>query len=177
MMNLKKNLKINWQIYEEWFMINDLFKLSMTLQVLKEQRHILIKDCTEHKYELLHGLRNDVNSELYKLYSEKYTILWLDYHWNRIISIINQYIEYESDKQEIIEYFTNEFKVFLEPEGYKNTYSTELFFILLKNKLSILKDLIAIADKHEKTLQELLNAIEKHRLQYDKLIKEKMEVK
>lgn len=158
-------------------MTNDCFKLTLTLQAMKEQRQNLVQDCKEHNYELLHGLRKDINSEVYKLYSEKYTILWLDAHWNRVCSIISQNVTYDRDKREIIEFFVSGFKAFLEPEDYKGTYSPGLFFELLKNKTSVLKDLISLSDKYEKTIQDLLNAKEKHKIQYEKLLKEKMKEK
>lgn len=152
-------------------MVDEFYKLSLALQTMREQRSTLIKDCCEkHDYELLHGLRTYATPAVYQLYSDKYSIIWLDSHWNAVCSNIAKNAAYSSDKREIVDYFAKEFSVLLEPFGYKETQHTAAFFELLQTELQTINDMIALSDKHELNLQKLLNTKEKHSIQFNEMI-------
>ena len=150
-------------------MVNEQYKLSLSLQTLKEQRKRLIQDC-ENNYNLLHGLRSDINSEVYKLYAEKYSIMWIDAHWNQINKSLESKVTYDRDKNAVMKYFAKYFKDFMKPYGYFETLHTEIFLELLRVNLKIIKDLIAIDDKSHENLNMLLNAQDKHKKEYEDMI-------
>ena len=154
-------------------MVDEFYKLSLALQTMREQRSALIEDCCEkHPYELMHGLRTYETPAVYQLYSDKYSIMWLDSHWNAVCNNIEKNATYDSDKREIVDYFAKEFKVLIKPFGYKETQHTAAFFELLRIELQTINDMIAISDKHELNLQELLNTREKHSKQFEEMIAE-----
>lgn len=152
-------------------MVDELYKLSLALQTMKEQRNVLIKDCCEnHCYELLHGLRTYETPAVYQLYLDKYSIIWLDSHWNTVCSNIALNATYADDKREIVDYFAKEFSVLLKPYGYNESQHTAIFFEFLQIQLQTINDMIAISDKHELNLQKLLNTKEKHSIQFNEMI-------
>ena len=154
-------------------MINDVTKLDYMLDTLKTQRDVMYNDSVNGKYELMHGLR-EKNHAVYNLYCEKYRLIWIDSHWNTIYEFIQKKLHYEPDKREVIDYFAENFRQFIEPKGFNNKELTKFFFDRLENEISIIKDMIELNDKHNENLNKLRNLSDIHKSEFEKIINQKL---
>ncbi len=152
-------------------MVDEIYKLNLTLQVMKEQRKKMISDFTDnYDVTMLEGLHRFNHSAEYNVYAELYHVLWIDSHWNHLQRKIEQNIVVESDKRQIEQYFSKCFLKLVENFSMTNDKYTMSFYEILKVKESSLRDMINIAQKSEQRCKELAYAQTKHKKQYQAML-------
>ncbi|MDE6832886.1 MAG: hypothetical protein K2J39_01355 [Ruminococcus sp.] len=154
-------------------MIDEMYKLSVTLQVMKEQREKMVSDFTDnYDITMMEGLqRFDHNAE-YDIYAELYHVLWIDKHWNHLQKIFENNMELEDDRKYIEKYFAKCFLKLVENFSMYNDSYTPAFYEILRVKEATLKDMINIAHKSEQRCKELSYAQTKHKKEYQAKLQE-----
>ena len=141
-------------------MVDERYQLTLSLQVLKEERQKMLSDFSDRidpdmGTGLLHY--NSVKNSEYELYAELYHVIWIDEHWNRIEKYIDQNIPLESDRRKVLTVFSKYFLRFIDGFDVKNQMYSKAFY-----------EIPAKADIHRK---ELNFAMEKHKKQYQEMLK------
>lgn len=152
-------------------MVNELYKLNLTLQVMKEQRKKMISDFTDnYNVTMLEGLQRFDHPTEYSIYAELYHVIWIDRHWNQLQKTIEKNIILEEDKRYIERYFAKCFLNLVESFSMYNEVYTPLFYEILRVKQTTLRDMINIARKSEQNCKELAYAQTKHKKDYQKML-------
>lgn len=152
-------------------MIDESYKLTLTLQVMKEQREKMISDFTDnYDITMLEGLQRFDHSAEYNVYAELYHVIWIDRHWNQLQKIIENNIELEDDRRYVEQYFAKCFLNLIENFSMNNEDYTPAFYEILRVKESSLRDMINIAQKGEQRCKELAYAQIKHRKEYQAML-------
>ncbi len=114
---------------------------------------------------------NSVKNSEYELYAELYHVIWIDEHWNRIEKYIDQNIPLESDRRKVLTVFSKYFLRFIDGFDVKNQMYSKAFYEILQVKKQALRDMIEISAKADIHRKELNFAMEKHKKQYQEMLK------
>lgn len=155
-------------------MVDERYQLTLSLQVLKEERQKMLSDFSDRIDSdmgtgLLHY--NSVKNSEYELYAELYHVIWIDEHWNRIEKYIDQNIPLESDRRKVLTVFSKYFLRFIDGFDVKNQMYSKAFYEILQVKKQALRDMIEISAKADIHRKELNFAMEKHKKQYQEMLK------
>ena len=155
-------------------MVDERYQLTLSLQVLKEERQKMLSDFSDRidpdmGTGLLHY--NSVKNSEYELYAELYHVIWIDEHWNRIEKYIDQNIPLESDRRKVLTVFSKYFLRFIDGFDVKNQMYSKAFYEILQVKKLALRDMIEISAKADIHRKELNFAMEKHKKQYQEMLK------
>lgn len=161
-------------------MVDERYQLTLSLQVLKEERQKMLSDFSDRidpdiGTGLLHY--NAAKNSEYELYAELYHVIWIDEHWNRIEKYIDQKIPLEADRRKVLTVFSKYFLKFLDGFDAKNQRYSKAFHEILQVKKQALRDMIGISAKTDIHRKELNFAMEKHKKQYQELLKKYTERK
>ena len=152
-------------------MVDDTYKLALTMNIMKKQRERMVSDFSEKlDYEMMRGLLRFDHSAEFSIHAELYHVLWLDRHWNQLLETIDKEVQLEEDKLGLMQYFSKCFLELVESFNMKNEKYTPAFFEILRVKIVSLRDMIEIAQKSEHRCGELAFAQEKHKVEYQKML-------
>ena len=155
-------------------MVDERYQLTLSLQVLKEERQKMLSDFSDRiDPDMVTGLLhyNSVKNSEYELYAELYHVIWIDEHWNRIEKYIDQNIPLESDRRKVLTVFSKYFLRFIDGFDVKNQMYSKAFYEILQVKKQALRDMIEISAKADIHRKELNFAMEKHKKQYQEMLK------
>ncbi len=151
-------------------MVNDVYKLSLTMTVMKEQRQKMIADFTNQPdYLMLQGLYRFQHPAEYQIYTELYHVLWVDRHWNRLLDFIDSSIELQEDRLMLERYFAGCFLKLVENIQMQQNI-TPMYIEVLRIKAHTLKEMIAIVQKAEQYCAELEHAQDYHKRKYQAML-------
>lgn len=152
-------------------MIDETYKLNLTMQVMKEQREKMVSDFTDnYDITMLEGLHRFNHPAEYNIYAELYHVMWIDRHWNQLQKIVENNIQLEEDRRYIEQYFAKCFLNLVENFSMHNDTYTPAFYEILRVKESTLRDMINIAQKGEQRCKELAYAQTKHKKEYQAML-------
>ncbi|HAJ97569.1 MAG TPA: hypothetical protein DCO72_07520 [Ruminococcus sp.] len=150
-------------------MIDALTKMDYMLGVMKRQREKLYQDCMNGDYDLMHGLREELPN-VYRLSCERYRLMWIDAHWNVVHEFAEKRLSSEKDREALYLYFAKNFRPFIEPLNFSKENLSDFFFIMLRNEISGIEDMLNISNKHRHSMNELMNLQEIHWRKFEKKI-------
>ena len=91
-------------------MVDETYKLIVSLQVMKRQREELISNFTDnYDITMLEGLQRFDHRAEYNIYAELYHVMWIDKHWNQLQRIVESNVPLEEDRKYIEQYFSSAF--------------------------------------------------------------------
>lgn len=152
-------------------MVNETYKLIVSLQVMKRQREELISNFTDnYDITMLEGLQRFDHRAEYNIYAELYHVMWIDKHWNQLQRIVESNVPLEEDRKYIEQYFSRCFLKFVEKFSTHKGIYTLTFYEILRVKQSTLRDLISIARKSDHHCKELAYDQTKHKKIYQEML-------
>lgn len=152
-------------------MVDETYKLNLTLQVMREQREKMVSDFTDnYDITMLEGLQRFDHPAEYSVYAELYHVIWIDRHWNQLQKVIENSVGLDEDKKHIEQYFAKCFLNLIENFSMNNEAYTPAFYEIPRVKESSLRDMINIAQKSEQRCKELAYAQTKHKKEYQAML-------
>lgn len=147
--------------------------VKASLQVLSEQRKKICNDCISKQGDIFMGLYEPSQEER-KLYYQKYTIHWLDDHWEGMMALLEKYsFNLSSDeRKELLGFFAHYFSEYMVSVKNQSIYADLAVRDILRVKEEHINGLLNLAGNCDVHLNELKLDLKKHDAFFKKRIEE-----
>lgn len=147
------------------------FCTRLSLQIMRDQRERICWDSIQKDVDLYTAL-HEMDPHVRHLRFQYYIVKWFDGHWSSLQSLLEHHPEYTIDqRKQITLFFAKRFAGLLDKLSESATMIDLGIPDLLKVRRDILREMIEMTEKWEKSSDEFRLQMKKHEEQYKTLIK------
>ena len=148
--------------------------VSLSLDIMKQQRERLFKDTLDHHSVIFSGLHEYRSKSTRELYFQEYIIEWMNDHWGSLNEYLKKYKKEMTinEQRDITLFFAEYFSVLLDDEDISHNMSCEVMHEMMKIKQAAISEMISYSDKWEEKNNKLNVDLKKNKEQFERMLTE-----